>query len=219
MNYMERCKMSRLFSSLYNSTTLALVLISLQMGNLAAGSLWQDGTSRSMFSDKKAHAVGDILTIIIQENNGATRQNNTTTAKKASTDASISSFFYSPTASGLLTKKGTLPALKYSSDTSFNGGGQINNSETITAQMAVRVIDVLPNGNMVIEGRLHTAFSGEKQDAIVRGIARPDDIASNNTLLSYNIADATIQFISKGTITDNQRKGWFTRIWDKASPF
>lgn len=216
---MERCKMSRLFSSLYNSTTLAVVLISLQVGTLAADSLWQVGTSRSMFADKKAHAVGDILTIIIQENNGATRQNNTTTSKKASTDASIANFFYSPGASGLLTKNGMLPALKYNSDTEFNGGGQINNSETITAQMAVTVVDVLPNGNMVIEGRLHTAFSGEKQDAIVRGIARPDDVAANNTLLSYNIANATIQFISKGTITDNQRKGWFTRVWDKVSPF
>lgn len=216
---MERCKMIKLSSSLYKFVALLFLLASLPMANASAGSLWQDGNSRSMFADKKAHAVGDILTIIIQENNGATRQNNTTTSKKASADASIANFFYSPGASGLLTKNGTLPALKYNSDTEFAGGGQINNSETITAQMAVRVVDVLPNGNLVIEGRLHTAFSGEKQDAIVRGVARPDDIASNNTLLSFNIADATIQFISKGTITDNQRKGWFTKIWDKVSPF
>lgn len=216
---MEKCKMNRPFSSLYNSTTLAFLLVSLQIGNLAAGSLWQEGTSRAMFADKKARAVGDILTIIIQENNGATRQNNTTTAKKASVNASVNTFFYSPTASGLLTKGGQLPALNYASASDFNGGGQINNSETITAQMAVKVIDVLPNGNMVIEGRLHTAFSGEKQDAIVRGVARPDDISANNTLFSFNIADATIQFISKGTITDSQRKGWFTRAWDKLSPF
>jgi flagellar L-ring protein precursor FlgH len=211
--------MSRLLSSLYNSATLALLLISAQVGNLAADSLWQDGASRAMFADKKARSVGDILTIIIQENNGATRQNNTTTSKKASVDAGIASLLYAPSVSGLLTKKGTLPALNYTSDSEFNGGGQINNSETITAQMAVRVIDVLPNGNMVIEGRLHTAFSGEKQDAVVRGIVRPDDIASNNTLYSFNIADATIQFISKGTISDNQSKGWFTRVWDKVSPF
>ncbi len=211
--------MSRLLSSLYNSTTLALLLIYIQMGNIVADSLWQEGASRAMFSDKKARGVGDILTIIIQENNGATRQNNTTTSKKASLNAAIASVLYGPAASGLLTKKGTLPAINYTSDNEFNGGGQINNLETITAQMAVRVIDVLPNGNMVIEGRLHTAFSGEKQDAIVRGVVRYDDIAANNTLYSYNIADATIQFISKGTITDNQSKGWLTRIWDKASPF
>ncbi len=219
MNFMERCKMSRLFSSLYNFAILASVLVWLPTAKVSADSLWQDGNSRAMFADKKARSVGDILTIIIQENNGATRQNNTTTSKKASADASIASFLYGPTASGLLTKKGAYPALKYSSDTEFAGGGQINNQETITAQMAVRVVDVLPNGNLVIEGRLHTAFSGEKQDAVVRGIARPDDIASNNTLLSYNIADATIQFISKGTISDNQRKGWFTKVWDKVSPF
>jgi flagellar L-ring protein precursor FlgH len=212
--------MSRLFSSLYDSTVIACLLISLQVGNLVADSLWLDGNaSRSMFSDKKARAVGDILTVLIQENNGATRQNNTTTSKKASVNAAIASLLYAPSVSGLLTKKGTLPALNVNSDTEFNGGGQINNQETITAQMAVRVIDVLPNGNMVIEGRLHTAFSGEKQDAILRGVVRYDDIAANNTVFSYNIADAAIQFISKGTITDNQKKGWFMKVWDKVSPF
>ena len=117
--------MSRLFSSLSNLTTLALLLISLPVGNLTAGSLWQVGTSRAMFADKKAHAVGDILTIIIQENNGATRQNNTSTSKKATVNASVASFLYPVTASGLLTKKGQLPAMNYASDSEFNGGGQI----------------------------------------------------------------------------------------------
>lgn len=172
-----------------------------------------------MVADKKAQAVGDILTVIIQENNGATRQNNTTTSKKASLNAAITSALYSPGASGLLTKGGTLPAINYTSDAEFNGGGSINNNETITAQVSVKVVDVLPNGNMVIQGTLHTAFSGEKQDAIVRGTVRPDDVQANNTIYSYNIADATIQFISKGTITDAQRKGWFTKFWDKLSPF
>jgi flagellar L-ring protein precursor FlgH len=172
-----------------------------------------------MCGDKKAQQIGDILTILIQENNGATRNNNTTTSKKASVAAAISSFLYSPAASSLLTKKGTLPALDYTSDTEFNGGGSIANAETITAEVSVKVVDVLPNGNMVVEGQLHTAFSGEKQDAIVRGTVRPDDVMANNTLYSYNIADASIQFLSKGTITDAQRKGWFTRAWDKLSPF
>jgi flagellar L-ring protein precursor FlgH len=172
-----------------------------------------------MCGDKKAQTVGDILTILIQENNGATRQNNTTTSKKTSLNAAIASILYNPATSGLLTKKGALPAINYTSDAEFNGGGSINNAETITAQVSVKVVDVLPNGNMVVEGQLHTAFSGEKQDAVVRGTVRPDDVMANNTLYSYNIADATIQFMSKGAITDAQRRGWLTRVWGKLSPF
>jgi flagellar L-ring protein precursor FlgH len=211
--------MKRPFELFYSTARIGLLVLALAPAELRADSLWTDQNIRSMAADKKAHAVGDILTILIQENNGATRNNNTTTSKKASVNAAIASLLYAPSASGLLTKKGTLPALNYTADTEFNGGGSINNAETITAQVSVRVMDVLPNGNLVVEGQLRTAFSGEKQDAVVRGTVRPDDIAANNTLFSYNIADATIQFISKGTITDAQRKGWFTKIWDKLSPF
>ena len=213
--------MSRLFSSLFNATSLTVALLLLQLGNVTADSLWKDGNSKtySMFSDKKAHAIGDVLTVLIQENNGATRNNSTSTAKKVSQDASVSSFLYGGGASGLLTRSGQYPALKYGSANTFDGSGSIANSETITARITVTVIDVLPNGNLLVEGRRLTAFSGEKQDAILRGTVRADDIASNNTILSYNIANATIQFVSKGTITDNTRKGWFTTIWDKLSPF
>ena len=211
--------MKRPFASIYSPTILGLILMTAPLCHLSADSLWNQGLSRNMCGDKKAQTVGDILTILIQENNGATRQNNTTTSKKASLNAAIASILYSPTTSGLLTKKGALPAINYTSDAEFNGGGSIDNAETITAQVSVKVVDVLPNGNMVVEGQLHTAFSGEKQDAIVRGTVRPDDIMANNTLYSYNIADATIQFMSKGAITDAQRKGWFTRVWDKLSPF
>jgi flagellar L-ring protein precursor FlgH len=211
--------MKRRFASIYSPTILGLILMTAPLCNLSADSLWNQGLSRNICADKKAQAVGDILTILIQENNGATRQNNTTTSKKASLNAAIASILYSPATYGLLTKSGALPAINYTSDAEFNGGGSINNAETITAQVSVKVVDVLPNGNMVIEGQLHTAFSGEKQDAIVRGTVRPDDVMANNTLYSYNIADATIQFMSKGSITDAQRKGWWTRVWDKVSPF
>jgi flagellar L-ring protein precursor FlgH len=217
---MEKCKMSRPSLSLSKPAFVAALALSLAAAvNVSGDSLWKEDKAYSMVADKKAHRVGDVITIVIQENNGATRNNNTTTSKKNSVNAAISSFLYSPAASGLLTKKGTLPALNYAADTEFAGGGSINNVETITAQMAVKVTEVLPNGNMLVEGTLRTAFSGEKQDAVVRGTVRPDDIQPNNTVLSFNIADASIQFLSKGSITDNQRKGWFTRIWDKLSPF
>jgi flagellar L-ring protein FlgH len=181
-------------------------------------SIWRDD-AKPMYADKRGAGMGDILTIIVQENTVTSKDNKTATSKQAAVDASIAAFLYSPAASGLLTKGGTLPALKYASKSDFNGGGTVNNSERIVARVAVRVTDVLPNRNLVIEGKRETSFGGEKQTMVLRGVVRADDVAANNTVLSYNVADATIQIVSKGTITDSQRKGWFTRLWDKISPF
>jgi len=87
------------------------------------------------------------------------------------------------------------------------------------AKIAVRIMDVLPNGNLVVEGKRETAFSGEHQTIVLRGLVRPDDIDSDNTVRSFNVADASIQIIGKGAVSDTQNKGWFTRIWDKLNPF
>jgi len=184
-----------------------------------AQSLWKDSTARSMLADKRAHAVGDVVTILVQESSTATKDNSTSTEKKAALDASIATFLYSPAASSLLTQKGAMPAMKWSSDHSFNGGGKINNSETIDARIAVRVVEVLPNGNLVVEGAKKTSFSGETQDAVLRGVIRQEDITANNTIYSYNVADVTLKYVSKGSISDAQRKGWITKVWDKLSPF
>jgi flagellar L-ring protein precursor FlgH len=212
--------MKKLSALLFDPAHLIALLVTFQVTGAVADSLWKADTSpSSIFADKKARRVGDIVTIVVQQSTGATRNNNTTTAKQTSVDASIASFLYGPAASGLLTKGGNYPAMSFSGKNTYSGGGQINNAETITDQLAVRVIDVLPNGNLVVEGRRHTAFSGEKQDAILRGTIRYDDILANNTIYSYNVADASIQFVSHGTITDNQNKGWFNRIWDKINPF
>lgn len=198
-----------------------LVLVALTAFSLPglAQSLWHDGVSKPMYSDKRASRVGDLITIVVQESTTASKDNATSTSKKASMDAAITSFLYSPGASGLLTKGGQLPALKYASANNFDGGGTIKNSEQIVAHVTVRVIDVLPNGNMMIEGTRETSFSGEKQNIVLHGIVRPEDVAANNTVFSYNVADAKIHIIGKGTIADSQRKGWFTKIWDKITPF
>ena len=182
-------------------------------------SLWRADASRPMFADKKAVTSGDILTVVVQETTTTTKNNKTATSKSSSVDASVSSFFYNPTATKFITKNGQLPALQFDAKNDYSGGGTINNSENIIARVAVQVVDVLPNGNLVIEGQRETAFSGERQTVVLHGVVRPEDVTAQNTVLSYNIFDATIQVISKGTITDSQRKGWFNRIWDKLSPF
>ena len=201
---------------LFFKAAIAAVLIS--SGEARAQSLWKDGT-QSMVADKRATTIGDIVTILVQENNTATKDASTSTSKKSGIDAAIEAFLYSPEASGLLTKKGKMPALRVNAQQDFEGGGRINNNERVTARIAVRVTDVLPNGNMVIEGTRQIAFSGETQDAVLRGVIRREDVAANNTVFSYNVADATIRYISKGTVSDNQRKGWFTKVWEKVTPF
>ena len=187
--------------------------------NTFSQSLWHDEISKPMYVDKRATSKGDIITIVVSETSTASKNNETKTEKKSSLNAAITSFLYPVTASGLLTKKGQLPAMNYNSDINHDGSGSINNTETVVAKVAVRIVDVLPNHNLVVEGRRETAFSGEKQTVILRGTVRQDDVNPDNTVFSYNVADATIQIIGKGTVSDVQRKGWFTRIWDKLTPF
>jgi flagellar L-ring protein precursor FlgH len=186
---------------------------------LLADSLWQEARSQSMCADKRASKVGDIVTILVQENSSATKDNTTKTSKDSSIDAAISSFLFSPAASKMMTQKGAMPALSLTGKSEFAGGGQINNSQQIAASVAVRIVDVLPNNNLVIEGTRESSFSGETQTILLRGTIRQDDISALNTVFSFNVADATIRFVSKGAITDSQRKGWFHRLWDKFSPF
>lgn len=210
--------MSKLSKSIYNWKTLVLLLALLPLV-ARPQSLWKPNVSQSMLCDKRAHAVGDIVTIIVQHSAVASKDNSTSTSKKSTIDASVSSFLYSPANSGLMTKNGTLPAINASGANTFDGSGKISNNETIADKIAVRVIDVLPNGNLVLEGTRQVAFSGESQQAVLRGVVRQEDITSANTVYSYNLADASIKFIGKGTISDSQRKGWAMKIWDKITPF
>lgn len=194
------------------------VLAALIAPALPAQSLWS-ANSRSIFSDERSLQTGDILTIAISESSTENKNNATQTERKSSLSAAITAFLYPSGASSLLTKGGQLPAMAYNSDHAHSGTGTISDSETIVAQIAVKIIDVLPNGDLVIEGRRQTSFSNENQTIVLRGVVRPEDVASNNTVFSYNVADATIQIIGKGTVSDAQNKGWFNRIWDKINPF
>lgn len=184
-----------------------------------AQSLWHDDLSKSIYADRRACGVGDIITILVQENSTSTKNNETSTERSSSLASAITSFIFSPGASGLLTKGGQLPSMAYNSDAKHDGKGSINNSEAVIAKIAVRIVDVLPNNNFVIEGQRETSFSGEHQSIILRGVVRSDDVSPSDTVYSYNVSDATIQIVGKGVVTDSQNKGWFNRIWDKVNPF
>jgi flagellar L-ring protein precursor FlgH len=198
---------------------MALLIVLALPATARCQSLWCEGSSISIFVDKRSLNIGDILTIAISESSTENKNNATSTERKSSLSAAITAFLYPAGATSLLTKGGQLPAMAYNSDHIHNGNGTISDSETIVAQIAVRIMDVLPNGNLVVEGKRETSFSNENQTIILRGVVRPDDVLNNNTVFSYNVADATIQIIGKGTVSDSQNKGWFNRIWDKINPF
>ncbi len=180
--------------------------------------VWNDQTA-SLISDIRAHQIGDILTVIIQENKTASKNTSTKSSKKSGIDTGIEAFLFSPAASGLLTKKGQLPSMKLNSSSQFEGGGNVSSTERITHRLSVRILDILPNRQYLVEGAQKTSFSGESQDVVLRGVVREADITSGNTVFSYNLADVKIQFSSKGALSDKTKRGWFTKAWDKINPF
>ncbi len=202
-----------------------------------AGSLWKDGVTdeRGMFADKRARRVGDIVTIVVQETSTLSNSVRLKTDKdsKAGVEGvasnllnqflgNLPSKIFKPDIQQNLPTGVTIPStpsLPVSGANSYTGGGEIKNSQTVTNRCAVTVIDVLPNGNLVIEGIRQVSFSKERQFASLRGIIRPYDVQPDNTVISSNIADARIDIVAEGVLTDAQKKGWLLRLNDKLNPF
>jgi flagellar L-ring protein precursor FlgH len=217
-----------------------LLWLAITAATAHAGSLWRDGVTdeRGMVADKRAKRVGDILTVVVSENVGMTNSLNLTTNKQnlsqnAAGIEGIASNLLNQFLCGLpgmLSKRlrgapgssapvPVPPTLSVNGTNSYTGGGTITNSQTITGGVAVQVVDVLPNGNLVIEGLREISFSKERQFASLHGIVRPYDIQPDNTVNSTNIAAAQVDIVSEGTLTDAQKKGWLLRLNDKINPF
>jgi flagellar L-ring protein precursor FlgH len=202
--------------------SIAFLLMLALSGACARGdSLWTSSQQgeHGLTADRKASRTGDILTITVAENATASNSQQRKDSRTSALQDSVGQFLFSPSASKLGTHNGVLPSINISGSSSFNGGGQVDNSQTATASAAVLVIDVLPNGNLVIEGVHLVTFAGETQYVVLHGIVRPDDISPNNTILSANIADARIEFYNQGSLTDMQKRGWLSKLYEKLRPF
>jgi flagellar L-ring protein precursor FlgH len=205
-----------------NSSLLLAAALLAALPAARANSLWPSNASGphgSMFADHKAQAVGDILTIVVNENAAATSTQTKTSNRDSSINDSVAQFIYPPAVSGLGTHAGNLPNLNVTGKAAYSGGGAVNNANTLNSTAAVVVTDVLPNGNLVIEGRRVVTFSGETQYVALHGIVRPYDIAIDNTIQSANIANARVEFSSSGQLTDAQKQGWFSKLYEFLRPF
>ncbi|HWL14408.1 MAG TPA: flagellar basal body L-ring protein FlgH, partial [Opitutus sp.] len=172
---------------------------------------------RSMVADRKAARAGDILTIIVSESAVAQSSQSKKSSRDASLNDSVEQFLFAN--SRALTHRGGLPGLKLGGQSSYAGGGDVSNSQSLSARAAVLVTDTLPNGNLVIQGVRVVTFSGETQYVVLHGLVRIDDVTRDNTVASSNIADARVEFYSEGQLTDAQKRGWFSKLYEKLRPF
>ncbi len=181
---------------------------------VSAQSLYRDGnTGANIFSDHRARAVNDIVTILVVEQSTQSRTATTKTSKDTSRTAAINDF------PGLALTTRNLKAADYlkfdiAGKASHEGKGEIDRSDTLTTQIPARVVKVLDNGNLVIEGRRAVLVNDETQTATISGVVRPQDITGANTVLSSQIADAEVQVIGKGVLAEAQRPGFLYRMLD-----
>lgn len=178
----------------------------------SVGSLWQQSSARSnMFADKTAHDIGDIVTVIVQESAEISASKASDTNKSTNVSDTISQFLNATVEK--------LPGFAWNASSDFTGGGNMSDSQSAQSQLSLLVVDRLPNGNLVIEGMRRVTMANEINYAVVRGYIRPKDITASNTILSSRIADAQVDFIAEGSLTEAQRKGWLSRFHDFVNPF
>ena len=201
-------------SLLFRFCLTGLSICFLALGQARADSLWSKETAVSLYTDHKAKRVGDIITVIVLESNSASRNSSAKTEKKSDINASISNFI-----NANLNAKLKEPKLGTTSQSNFEGKGAVSNSGSFNSRFAVRVVDVLPNNNLIIEGVRRTTFSGESQTIVLKGTVRPQDVTPLNTVYSYHLADVSIGLKDEGAVSDSRKKGWFSKLWGKIAPF
>jgi flagellar L-ring protein precursor FlgH len=185
----------------------------------ASGSLWpiNGAGERPMVADRKASRSGDILTVVVSESAIAQSSQSKKSSRDATLNDAVQQFLFANSKMG--THNGGLPGIQLGGTATYSGGGDVSNSQSLSARAAVLVTDVLPNGNLVIEGARIVTFSGETQYVVLHGLVRIDDIARDNTVTSSNIADARVEFYSEGQLTDAQKRGWFSKLYERLRPF
>jgi flagellar L-ring protein precursor FlgH len=181
-------------------------------------SLWRNG-SRAFFNDQRAHIVGDILTVKVNINDTAQFQDQTQLNRTSTEDTEITNFIGANTIGNAA--KAILPGsvLTASGNTQMNGQGNINRNDQLLTNVAAVVTQLLPNGNMVIEGKQEIRLNNEVRELIVAGVVRPEDIESDNTIELPKVAEARLAYGGRGTLTNIQTERWGQQAVDVVLPF
>jgi flagellar L-ring protein precursor FlgH len=176
------------------------------------GAIYQPAFAATLFEDYKARRVGDLLTVVLAEQTNARKSANASTSRDAGAQV------LDPTVLGRPVTRGGVPILNTDVDAkqSFNGEGSAEQSNELEGSIAVTVADVLPNGNLVVQGEKWMKINQGEEYIRLRGIVRPVDIGPNNSVLSTQVADAELAYGGTGTVARSSTPGWLSRFF--ASP-
>lgn len=189
------------------------------VADYSGGSIWQSA-SGSLTDDVKARRRGDIITIVISETASASKEAKTGTSRDSSISAGMPHLLGLENTGIFKNNFSDLSKIiNASSSSKFQGAGSTSRQENLKATITARVIDVLSNGNLMIEGRRNIRVNEEDQIIVLEGTVRSRDIAPDNTVNSIFVADARISYSGRGIISDRQSPGWLMNILDKIWPF
>ena len=176
-------------------------------------SLWRSG-SRAFFNDQRAHVVGDLLTVKVNINDTAIFQDQTQLSRTTTEDSAITNFIGANALGGSVATA-VLPGslLTANSNSQMNGQGTINRQDQLVTNVAAVVTQVLPNGNMVIEGKQEVRLNAEMRELIIAGVVRPEDIESDNAIELQKIAEARVAYGGRGTLTNIQTSAGASKRW------
>ncbi|HTK35676.1 MAG TPA: flagellar basal body L-ring protein FlgH [Caulobacteraceae bacterium] len=186
----------------------------------SSNSLWRNG-ARAFFHDQRASKVGDILTVNIDIKDNATLSNDTATSRATSTDGGVSHLFGLETLVGKVLPGNPDPAhlVTTGSNSSLAGKGSVNRSEAVSLTIAAVVSKVLPNGNLMIEGRQEVRINQEMRELTIAGIVRPEDVTADNTIKHTQIAQARVSYGGRGTVSRVQKTPAGQALIEQFTPF
>ena len=175
--------------------------------------------AKGFFKDQRARYIGDILTVQVTISDQAKIANQTARTRTSTSETGVGGVLGSAFENIAPTDVSADAAVTTSSGLGDSGAGSVNRSETLSTQIAAVITQVLPNGNLVIEGHQEVRVNFEVRDLIVAGIVRPEDIGNDNTILSSKIAEARIAYGGRGQITDVQQPRYGSQVLDAILPF
>jgi flagellar L-ring protein precursor FlgH len=186
----------------------------------SANSLWRTG-ARAFFHDQRAGRVGDILTVLININDAAKTSNATNASRTGTNTAGITNFLGLESTLGRILPRSFSPANAVNTSSSLGsaGTGGTTRQEQISLTIAAVVTQVLPNGNLIIQGRQEVETDNDVRELTVAGIVRPEDISSSNTILHTQIAEARINYGGRGDVSMVQKTPAGTALMQKFLPF